>query len=70
MLAEGYERFTITHVRGTHTTLERALNRFPVRKPFDLADSAYWSWAWLVGKLSIEAPTTLLQGRATGWQSS
>lgn len=39
-----YERGKIVHVRGTHETLERALYRFPVTKPFDLTDAAYWSW--------------------------
>ena len=40
-----YDTGRIRHVRGTHTTLERALRRFPVTKPFDLVDTAYWSWA-------------------------
>jgi len=44
MLAD-YDRGRIRHVRGTHTTLERALRRFPRTKPFDLVDTAYWSWA-------------------------
>ena len=39
-----YERDTIRHVRGTHTVLERALNRFLIAKPFDLCDAAFWSW--------------------------
>jgi phage terminase large subunit-like protein len=43
MLAD-YERGRIVHVLGTHTTLERALRRFPVAKPFDLVDAAFWSW--------------------------
>lgn len=43
MLAD-YERGKFVHVRGTHRTLERALNRFPKTKPFDLVDAAYWSW--------------------------
>lgn len=43
MLAD-YERGKIVHVRGTHGVLERALRRFP-KKPLDLADVAYWSWA-------------------------
>lgn len=34
----------IVHVRGTHLVLERALRRFPLTKPLDLADAAYWSW--------------------------
>jgi hypothetical protein len=39
-----YERHTIRHVRGTHTVLEKALNRFLIKKPFDLVDAAFWSW--------------------------
>lgn len=34
----------IRHVVGTHRTLEQALNRFPLTKPLDLADAAYWAW--------------------------
>lgn len=45
-----YERDTIVHVTGTHQTLEKALRRFPVSKPFDLVDAAYWSWWHLAGK--------------------
>lgn len=48
MLAD-YERGRLVHVIGTHTTLERALQRFPKTKPFDLTDAAYWSWADLRG---------------------
>lgn len=43
MLAD-YERGQIVHVIGTHDVLEKALRRFPVRKPFDLTDAAYWAW--------------------------
>jgi hypothetical protein len=39
-----YERHKIRHVRGTHTVLEKALNRFLIKKPFDLVDAAFWSW--------------------------
>lgn len=42
-----YEGGTIVHVEGTHKVLERALNRFPIAKPYDLVDSAYWSWSTL-----------------------
>jgi hypothetical protein len=44
-----YERAKIVHVRGTHMTLERALRRFPIRKPYDLVDAAFWSW-WFLTK--------------------
>ena len=47
-----YENDKIRHILGTHTFLERALNRFP-RKPLDLADSAFWSWRDLELGLSI-----------------
>lgn len=43
MLAD-YERSRVKHVVGTHDILERALNRFPLSKPFDLVDAGYWSW--------------------------
>jgi hypothetical protein len=43
-----YERGKIIHVIGTHTTLERALRRFP-DKPLDLADASFWSWEHLIG---------------------
>lgn len=43
MLAH-YERGNVIHVRGTHKALERALKRFPLTKPFDLVDAAYWAW--------------------------
>lgn len=46
-----YERFKFVHVRGTHATLERSLNRFPRQKPFDLVDACYWSWSELAGPL-------------------
>jgi hypothetical protein len=39
-----YERNKIRHLVGTHTSLENALMRFPKVKPFDLVDTAYWSW--------------------------
>lgn len=39
-----YERDQIRHVRGTHTVLERALHRFLIKKPYDLADAAFWAW--------------------------
>ncbi len=55
MLAS-YERGQIVHVRGTHTVLERALKRFGVRKPYDLADSAYWAWYDLCGGKSRWLP--------------
>lgn len=44
MLAD-YERGgRIVHVTGSHQLLERALRRFPVMKPYDLVDAAFWSW--------------------------
>lgn len=43
MLAD-YERGKIIHVEGTHQTLEHALRRFPITKPYDLTDCSYWSW--------------------------
>jgi hypothetical protein len=49
MLA-AYERGEVVHVIGTHDTLESALSRYLMRKPYDLVDAAYWSWL----DLSIE----------------
>lgn len=43
-----YDRGELVHVLGTHTTLENALKRFPVNKPYDLADASFWSWHSLV----------------------
>lgn len=44
MLA-AYERGEIVHVvSGTNETLEKALRRYLLRKPFDLVDAAYWGW--------------------------
>lgn len=40
-----YELNKIFHVEGEHCeVLEAALRRAFIRKPFDLADSLYWSW--------------------------
>jgi hypothetical protein len=43
-----YEQGRFVHVRGTHKILEKALNRFPKKKPFDLHDAAFWSQFELV----------------------
>jgi len=48
MLTE-YERGRVRHVRGTHTTLQRALRRFPTTPPLDLVDCHYWGYADLRG---------------------
>lgn len=42
MLAD-YERGNVIHMTGTHTTIEKALRRFP-RAPLDVADSWFWCW--------------------------
>lgn len=53
MLA-AYERGEIVHViSGTHETLERALRRYLLRKPFDLVDAAYWSWHGLTHVIEV-----------------
>ncbi len=52
-----YELNKIFHVNGDYIpTLEGALRRFPLRKPFDLTDATYWAWidlknstTWLIG---------------------
>jgi intein/homing endonuclease len=38
-----YERGMVTHMIGTHATIEKALWRFP-KSPLDVADSWYWTW--------------------------
>lgn len=51
MLA-AYERGEIIHVEtGTQDTLERALRRYLLRKPYDLVDAGFWSWYGLAYKL-------------------
>lgn len=45
-----YDQGKFIHVRGTHKILEKALNRFPLTKPFDLHDAAFWSQHALIGK--------------------
>jgi len=44
-----YEQGRFIHVKGTHRTLEKALNRFPRKKPFDLHDAAFWAQNELLG---------------------
>lgn len=44
LMLAAYQRGEFIHRRGTHMILEHALRRFGVRKPYDLADAAYWSW--------------------------
>ena len=48
MLAD-YERGAFVHVIGTHAALEKGLRRFPLSKPFDLVDAAFWAWHYLTG---------------------
>jgi hypothetical protein len=63
-----YERGKVIHVIGAHETLERALKRYLVRKPYDLVDAGYWSWADLRGlREPDEAQSVLVLGGATGW---
>lgn len=59
-----YERpGRIVHVVGDHDVLEAALSRAFVVKPFDLADTAYWSWRELrqagKGRTSSATGTTI-----------
>lgn len=60
----------IVHVYGypdDSTALDAALGRVFVRKPFDLADAAYWSWKWLrqTGTGSTGAGASESAGRVT-----
>lgn len=45
-----YELGKVRHRDGTTKPLESGLKRFPVHKPFDVVDSAYWVWRWLAEK--------------------
>lgn len=54
-----YEQGRFIHVRGTHKTLEKALNRFPKKKPFDLHDAAFWSQYELVNGMGEVVSVTL-----------
>lgn len=49
MLAD-YELGRFRHVEGGCGALEAGLRRFPLHKPFDCVDAAYWSWRWLADK--------------------
>lgn len=50
-----YETGRIVHVIGTHDVLERALKRFPLRKPYDLTDAAFWAWNVFRSKRTLTA---------------
>jgi hypothetical protein len=62
MLAD-YERGKIVHVIGTHDVLERALKRFPIRKPYDLTDAAFWAWLDITRGASAGAQAPAQQSR-------
>ncbi len=70
MLAD-YERpgRSIVHVvgpTGSHATLERALERFPRSKPYDLVDAAYWAfWDLRNNPGRFELPAHLTGGFVT-----
>ncbi len=62
-----YELGRFIHVLNpTTATLETALKRFPIRKPFDLADGSFWSWRELCPQEQSKL-ATLSQGKAAGW---
>ena len=65
-MVASYQRGSIVHVRGTHDVLERALRRFGVRKPFDLADAAERSWADLMKPVPVGQAPLVLTG-ASVW---
>jgi len=61
-----YERGSFIHVRDeakTYLVLEKALRRFPVLKPFDLTDAAYWAMHYIQKRRpkKIGLPTSLKQ---------
>lgn len=47
-----YERGQVIHMIGTHSTIEKALRRFP-RAPLDVADSWFWTWDDLRNKKMV-----------------
>lgn len=47
-----YERGQVIHMIGTHSTIEKALRRFP-RAPLDVADSWFWCWDDLRNKKMV-----------------
>ena len=49
-----YEHGHIVHATGSHAILEAGLRRFPVHKPFDLTDAAFWAWRAMRRK--VKAP--------------
>jgi len=42
-MRSAYDFGRFIHVEGTHKVLEKALKRFPVKKPFDLVDACYYA---------------------------
>jgi hypothetical protein len=60
LMLAAYELGWFVHVRGDHETLERSLNRFPRRKPFDLVDSAFWAAKALRPEITALAPSRRL----------
>lgn len=68
-----YEIGRFRHVLGTHTTLERSLNRFPRFKPYDLVDAAYWSWRHLAKparrKATFSTPKGTMPQIQSGYRS-
>jgi hypothetical protein len=67
MLA-AYERAEIVHVRGTHKALEAALRRFPLTKPFDLTDAAFWSWYDLTTKKPTPVAAPINMEKENVWE--
>lgn len=67
MLAD-YNEGNIFHVlNGTHTPLEKALRRYLKQKPYDLVDSAFWSWYDLRGgRKGVERLGAIAQAIAKG----
>lgn len=55
-----YEHGRIVHSTEYAPILERALRRFPLTKPYDLVDAAYWSWIYLRRKSPIRTSGSLV----------
>lgn len=64
-----YELGKVKHVDGLNFNcrpLESGLKRFPVHKPFDCVDAAYWCWRWLADHGGESGARRMTTKRAQG----
>lgn len=72
LMLPDYERGRIVHVYGgpagaSADLIERALRRFPKKKPFDLVDVSFWAWHHLRNPVGAGI---IAQGRVRGAESA